>query len=468
MDYANLNQSKLRYLCESKTRPLKPSTPKGTRDFLPAELAGRNYIFHCLREIFTSHGYQPIETPAMETLETLTGKYGDEGDRLIFKILNSGNFLSKVEEGSLVNLNSKVLAAKIAEKALRYDLTVPFARYVVEHRNEITFPFKRYQIQPVWRADRPQKGRYREFYQCDVDVIGSDSLINEIELIQIIDTAFQKLCIQEIKIGVNNRKILVGIAQVLGIMDQFSDFVTALDKWDKVGDEGVKKELIGKGFDVNTVRDIIVLSEAKDIAPLRNMLVEGIGKEGLDELEMVLHKVEELGIGSVCFNPRLARGLDYYTGIIIEVTATDSSGSICAGGRYDDLTGVFGMKDVSGVGISFGADRIYDLMKEKDLLRSVEKSKPDLMFVNFGEDEAFYCFKLMEALRISGVNCELYPDNTKIKKQLAYANAKGIDYVVMAGSDEIRGGKVTLRDMSTGEQRLVTAQEMVSQLTGKG
>lgn len=468
MNYAILNQSKLRYLREDKITALKPSTPKGTRDFLPAELAGRNYIFESLKEIFESHGYQPIETPAMEGLETLTGKYGDEGDRLIFKVLNSGDFLAKEDRGALAKIKAADLVGKIAGKALRYDLTVPFARFVSQHRNDIPFPFKRYQIQPVWRADRPQKGRYREFYQCDVDVIGSGSLVNEVEMIQIIDSAFQKLKVDDVTIGVNNRKILVGMAESLGIMDKFTDFVVALDKWDKIGEEGVKKELIDKGFAASTVKEIIGLSESKDVQSLRNRLDTETGQNGLDELEEVLKKAAELQIHGISFQPRLARGLDYYTGIIIEVTVEDYKGSICAGGRYDDLTSIFGMKEVSGVGISFGADRIYDMMKEKELIEDVAKPKPDLMFVNFGEEEAMHCFKMMDALRISGINCELYPEYVKIKKQMAYANAKGLDYVVMAGSDEIKGGKVSLKDMSTGEQHLVTAQELVKQLTGKG
>jgi len=468
MNYAILNQSKLRYLRDDKITALKPTTPKGTRDFLPAELAGRNFIFESLKEIFESHGFQPIETPAMEGLETLTGKYGDEGDRLIFKVLNSGDFLAKQERSTLAQAKASELAGKIAGKALRYDLTVPFARFVVQHRNDIPFPFKRYQIQPVWRADRPQKGRYREFYQCDVDVIGSDSLVNEVEMVQIIDSAFQKLEVNDFSIGVNNRKILVGMAESLGIMDQFTDFVVALDKWDKIGEEGVKKELIGKGFATKTVKEIIELSESKDISSLRDRLNTETGQKGLDELEEVLSKANELQINALSFQPRLARGLDYYTGIIIEVTVEGYSGSLCAGGRYDDLTSIFGMKEVSGVGISFGADRIYDMMMEKELIQGLEKSKPDLMFVNFGEEEAMHCFKMMDALRISGINCELYPENVKIKKQMAYANAKGLDYVVMAGSDEIKGGKVSLKDMATGDQHLVTAQELVQLLTGKG
>jgi histidyl-tRNA synthetase len=455
-------------LCEDNITALKPSTPKGTRDFLPAELAGRNFIFESLKEIFESHGYQPIETPAMEGLETLTGKYGDEGDRLIFKVLNSGDFLAKEDPDSLAQIKAADLVKKIAGKALRYDLTVPFARFVAQHRNDIPFPFKRYQIQPVWRADRPQKGRYREFYQCDVDVIGSGSLVNEVEMIQIIDSAFQKLKVDDVTIGVNNRKILIGMAESLGIMDQFTDFVVALDKWDKIGEEGVKKELIDKGFAATTVKEIIGLSESKDLQSLRSSLDSETGQQGLDELEEVLTKTAELQIHGISFQPRLARGLDYYTGIIIEVTAEDYKGSICAGGRYDDLTSIFGMKEVSGVGISFGADRIYDMMKEKELIEGVAKPKPDLMFVNFGEEEAMHCFKMMDALRISGINCELYPEYVKIKKQMAYANAKRLDYVVMAGSDEIKGGKVSLKDMSTGEQHLVTAQELVKQLTGKG
>ena len=467
MDNRILIQKQIAIFASPNNRILKPSTPKGTRDFSPAELAGRNFIFETLKNIFSIHGYQPIETPSMESLETLTGKYGEEGDRLIFKILNSGDFLAKVDPDLLNTEKAKELGVKICEKALRYDLTVPFARYVVQHQNDISFPFKRYQIQPVWRADRPQKGRYREFYQCDVDVIGSDSLINEVELIQVISKGFDKLGVKNVTIAVNNRKILSGIANALGIENKFTDFVVALDKWDKIGVEGVKTELSKKGFDEEKVGKIINCVELKNLDDLRELLKDNEGSKGLDELSFVLDRLQELGIGSVVFQPHLARGLDYYTGIIIEVSAEGFSGSICAGGRYDDLTSIFGLKGISGVGVSFGADRIYDLMKEEGLFDSLAEKEKGVLFVNFGEREAMYCMQLLENLRKENIPSELYPDSVKMKKQMAYANAKGMAYVVMVGSDEMDSQMVTIKNMSTGEQKQVSSAELVNHIINK-
>jgi len=440
---------------------LKAATPKGTRDFSPSDLAKRNFIFDTLKSVFQLHGYEPIETPAMENLETLTGKYGEEGDRLIFKILNSGDFLSKVNKEKLTTGDSKGVAKDIAEKALKYDLTVPFARYVVQHQSDITFPFKRYQIQTVWRADRPQKGRYREFYQCDVDVIGSRSLLNEVELIQIIDSAFSKLGITGVNIGINNRKILTGIAEKLGIQEQFSDFVIALDKWDKVGKEGVQTELESKGFNNESVSEIMRYADGIGIEELNKDLQGTEGEKGIEELKSLLITVKALNIANVEFKLNLARGLDYYTGTIIEVTADGSAGSLCAGGRYDDLTGIFGLKDVSGVGVSFGADRIYDLINEKNLFPESLSTGVKLMFVNFGDEEAAYCLSILAQLRAVGISAELYPDAAKMKKQMGYADAKGIEYVALVGSDELKSGKVTLKNMSSGKQEELTVEELL-------
>lgn len=443
---------------------MKPSIPKGTRDFLPEQVVKRNYIFDTIESVFKLFGYVPIETPSMESLETLTGKYGDEGDMLIFKILNSGDYLSGVNKDGLSEISSTELASSIAGKALRYDLTVPFARYVVQHQNDLTFPFKRYQIQPVWRADRPQKSRYREFYQCDVDVIGSKSFLNEIELIQIIDQVFSELGVKDFKIGINHRKILAGLAESLSISDKFSDMVTALDKWDKIGEEGVGKELDSKGVHRDGIAGIMKFAKATSLADLGDLGQSEEGKQGINEVSKILSKLDKLGIKSCLFNATLARGLSYYTGTIIEVVADGFSGSICAGGRYDDLTGIFGMKDVSGVGVSFGADRIYDLMEERNLFPSDANVSTEVMFANFGEEEASFCLPLLKEVRAEGINAELYPDSAKMKKQFSYADAKHVPYVAMIGADEMAKNELTLKTMETGEQRTIKSADLVKEL----
>ena len=447
----------------------KPSIPKGTRDFSPEQMLKRNYIFDTIRNVFQKYGYLPIETPAMETLSTLTGKYGEEGDRLLFKILNSGDYLKKANDEFLSTKNSVKLTTEISEKGLRYDLTVPFARYVVQNRNDITFPFKRYQIQPVWRADKPQRGRYREFYQCDVDVIGSNSLINEVELVQIIDEVFETLGIETI-IKLNNRKILSGIAEVIGEADKIIDITVAIDKLNKIGLEKVNEELVAKGLSTKAVEKLqpILNLEGllKDKFPkLQEILKDSkIGLEGIDELMSVMLHLKDLKLKNKwTFDLTLARGLNYYTGAIIEVEAASVSiGSICGGGRYDDLTGIFGLPEVSGVGISFGADRVYDVMSELNLFPEESSATSKVMFVNFGEEEEKFCLKLVQEIRKEGISAELYPDSVKMKKQMKYADQKSIPAVVLIGQDEIKTGLFTFKNMKSGEQQKVNMQELIS------
>jgi histidyl-tRNA synthetase len=450
----------------------KPSIPKGTRDFSPAEMVKRNYIFDLIKEVFRLYGFQPIETPAMENLSTLMGKYGEEGDKLLFKILNSGDFISKVSGDLLEERNSNKLTSKISEKGLRYDLTVPFARFVVQYQNDITFPFKRYQIQPVWRADRPQKGRYREFYQCDVDVIGSNSLLNEVELVQIIDDVFTRLKINTI-VKINNRKILAGIAEVIGENDRIIDITVAIDKLDKIGLEKVNTELVEKGVSnqaVEKLQPILALegSSIEKIAQLETILANSeIGIKGVNEIKKLFSYLNNLSLQTeVELDLTLARGLNYYTGAIFEVKAKDAEmGSICGGGRYDDLTGIFGLPNMSGVGVSFGAERIYDILTQMNLfpLKSTETTK--VLFVNFGEKEEAYCLPVLADLRKNGVNAEIFPDSTKMQKQMNYANKKEIPYVILAGETEIKAKKFTLKNMASGEQQLVSASELINVLS---
>ena len=441
----------------------KPSIPKGTRDFSTEEMQRREYIFDTIRQVFRLYGYQAIETPAMENLSSLLGKYGDEGDKLLFRILNSGDFLSSVDEKDLVNRDTGKLSSRICEKGLRYDLTVPFARYVVQHRDELVFPFKRYQIQPVWRADRPQKGRYREFFQCDVDVIGSDSLLNEFELLRIIDDIFSKLTISVV-IKINNRKILSGIAEYIGEGSRITDITVAIDKLDKIGIDAVNAELREKG----------VSGEAlKKLKPL--LVIDGDNKEKLGQLEKILSDspsglkgVEEMRllfeyignvqmIGKVELDLTLARGLNYYTGAIIEVKSADVSiGSICGGGRYDNLAGVFGMEGVSGVGVSFGADRIYDVLKQLDLFDELKVSSTEVLVLNFSNKETSYSLQIVEKLRKLSVNAEYYPDPVKLKKQMSYADAKKIPWIIIAGEDEVKNNSLTIKNMATGNQEKIT------------
>ena len=452
----------------------KPSIPKGTRDFSPIEMAKRNYIFDTIKDVFLLYGFQQIETPAMENLSTLMGKYGEEGDKLLFKILNSGDFLSSAPDELLANKDYIHLITKVSEKGLRYDLTVPFARYVVQHRNDLQMPFKRYQIQPVWRADRPQRGRYREFYQCDADVVGSDSLYNEVELVAMIDEVFNRFGINVV-IKLNNRKILSGIAEIIGAPEKIVDITVAIDKIDKIGIENVNLELAEKGLSqeaIETLRPLLTLSGTNDekMSTLEQMLSSSeIGMKGLDELKFVLDNVKALDLKSrVEVDVSLARGLNYYTGTILEVKALDvSMGSISGGGRYDNLTGVFGMDGLSGVGISFGADRIFDVLNTLDLYPASTKASTDVIFTNFGDKEAQSCLKHMKQLRESGISCELYPDAAKMKKQMNYANAKGIPFVAMVGESEISSGTISLKNMSTGEQVCLTLGEAILMIKNK-
>lgn len=449
----------------------KPSIPKGTRDFSPLEMAKRNYIFDTIREVFHHFGFQQIETPAMENLSTLMGKYGDEGDKLLFKIQNSGDYFSGLTDEELLSRNAAKLASKFCEKGLRYDLTVPFARYVVMHREEITFPFKRYQIQPVWRADRPQKGRYREFYQCDADVVGSDSLLNEVELVQMIDAVFTAFGVR-VSIKINNRKILAGIAEIIGEADKIVDITVAIDKLDKIGLENVNAELASKGIPqeaIDKLQPIILLSgsNAKKLETLKEVLAGSeTGMKGVEESEFILSTVAGLDIrNEVELDLTLARGLNYYTGAIFEVKALDVQiGSISGGGRYDNLTGVFGMPGVSGVGISFGADRIFDVLNQLDLYPKDAVNGTRLLFVNFGQAEAAYCLPVLAKVRAAGVRAEIYPDSAKMKKQMSYANAKNIPFVAIAGETEMNEGKFTLKNMLTGEQHAVTADELLAMM----
>lgn len=447
----------------------KPSIPKGTRDFGPVEMAKRNYIFDTIKEVYALYGFQQIETPAMETLQTLMGKYGEEGDKLLFKILNSGDYMNKVSDEDLHSLNSLKLAAKLCEKGLRYDLTVPFARYVVQHREELQLPFKRYQIQPVWRADRPQKGRYREFYQCDADVVGSDSLLNEVELMQIVDTVFTKFGVR-VCIKINNRKILTGIAEVIGEAEKIVDITVAIDKLDKIGFEKVNEELRNDGISeeaIEKLQPIISLSGSNEekLEVISQVLAgSGTGQKGVEETRFILNTLKAVGLNNeIELDLTLARGLNYYTGAIFEVKALDTPmGSITGGGRYDNLTGIFGLPGLSGVGISFGADRIYDVLNALDLYPKEAVNSTQVLFINFGETETAYCLPIVGKLRQAGIRSEIFPDKAKMKKQMSYANAKNIPFVVLAGENEMAAGKVTLKNMESGEQTLVTAEELIA------
>lgn len=448
---------------------MKPSIPKGTRDFSPAEMVRREYIFDTVREVFRLYGYQPLETPAMENLSTLLGKYGEEGDKLLFRILNSGDFYSVVKGADSSDLDSGKVSSLISEKGLRYDLTVPFARYVVQHRDEITFPFKRYQIQPVWRADRPQKGRYREFFQCDVDVIGSYSLLNEFELIRIIDDVFNRLTIDVI-IKINSRKILSGVAEVIGEVEKITDITVSIDKIEKLGIDQVNEELRARGVGDEAIlklQPVFRLSGTNEdkLRDLREILeVSAVGNEGISELQTLFSYLSGSRITSeVQLDLTLARGLDYYTGAIIEVKARDVNiGSICGGGRYDNLTGVFGLEGVPGVGVSFGADRIFDVMSQLAIFRDLDNSGTKVLIMNFGENETSYALRIREMITDLGICAELYPDPVKLKKQMSYADSRGIPFIILAGDEEIRNNLVTVKIMSTGEQRKMTHDEMLS------
>ncbi|MCW8982151.1 MAG: histidine--tRNA ligase [Altibacter sp.] len=452
----------------------KPSIPKGTRDFSPQEVVKRNYIIDTIKASFTRFGFQPIETPSFENSETLMGKYGEEGDRLIFKILNSGDFLSKVDDTLYAEKDSGKITQRISEKALRYDLTVPFARYVVQHQNEITFPFKRYQIQPVWRADRPQKGRFREFYQCDADVVGSDSLWQEVEFVQLYDAVFAKLKLDGVTIKLNNRKILSGIAEVIGETDKLIDFTVALDKLDKIGEEGVKTEMRGKGISETAIQKVQPLFEAKGNASEKLTLLSELlktsetGKKGVSELEFIVSTISEIGLqtANLEIDVTLARGLNYYTGAIFEVAAPEgvNMGSIGGGGRYDDLTGIFGLPNVSGVGISFGLDRIYLVMEELNLFPETVAEGSRVLFINFGEAEARYALKAVTRLRRQGISAELYPDAAKMGKQMGYADKRDIPFVVLAGEKEMEDGQYTLKNMKSGVQDQLNLDALINAL----
>ena len=448
----------------------KPSIPKGTRDFGPVEMAKRNYIFNTIRSVYELYGFQQIETPAQETLATLMGKYGEEGDKLLFKILNSGDYLSKIDDDELKERNTMRLASKICEKGLRYDLTVPFARYVVMHREELQLPFKRYQVQPVWRADRPQKGRYREFYQFDGDVVGSDSLLNEVELMQIVDTVFSRFGVR-VQIKINNRKILTGIAEVIGAADKIVDITVAIDKLDKIGIDNVNAELREDGLSEEQIQKLqpIIMLEGSNEQKL-NTIAEVLassetGLKGVEETKYILGYLTSLN-NEIQLDLTLARGLSYYTGAIFEVKALDTPmGSISGGGRYDNLTGIFGMPGLSGVGISFGVDRIYDVLNALDLYPKDSVTTTQLLFINFGERETAYCLPIINKVRAKGIRSEIYPDASKMKKQMSYANAKQIPFVALAGESEINEGKVTLKNMETGEQQMVTPDELIERLS---
>ena len=451
----------------------KPSIPKGTRDFGPQEMSRRNYIFNTIREVYSLYGFEQIETPAMENLSTLMGKYGEEGDKLLFKILNSGDFLRGISSEDLASGATGHLAAQLCEKGLRYDLTVPFARYVVQHREELALPFRRYQIQPVWRADRPQKGRYREFYQCDADVVGSDSLLCEVELMQIVDEVFRRFGIR-VCIKINNRKILSGIAEMIGEADKIVDITVAIDKLDKIGLDAVNEELREDGISeeaIQKLQPIIKLSgtNAEKIQTMREVLAGSeVGQKGIDEVEYVLSKLSTLH-SQLELDLTLARGLNYYTGCIFEVKALDVEiGSITGGGRYDNLTGIFGMPGLSGVGISFGADRIYDVLNQLNLYPEAVTTATQVLFINFGEKETDYSLPIISQLRGQGIRCEIYPDASKMKKQMQYANQKGIPFVAMTGETEMAEGKVMLKNMQTGEQQLLSPDEMILKLKSRG
>ena len=447
----------------------KPSIPKGTRDFGPVEMARRNYIFDTIRSVYALYGFQQIETPAMENLSTLMGKYGEEGDKLLFKILNSGDFMRGVTDENLREDSSNKLATRLCEKGLRYDLTVPFARYVVQHREELSLPFRRFQIQPVWRADRPQKGRYREFYQCDADVVGSDSLLNEVELMQIVDEVFRRFGIR-VCIKINNRKILTGIAEVIGQADKIVDITVAIDKLDKIGLDNVNAELRECGLPddaIEKLQPIIQLSGSNDekLATMRQVLASSeTGLRGISEVEYVISKLSALN-SQLELDLTLARGLNYYTGCIFEVKALDVEiGSITGGGRYDNLTGIFGMPGLSGVGISFGADRIYDVLNQLDLYPETVSTTTQLLFINFGEAEAAYCLPILAQARQAGIRCEIYPDAAKMKKQMQYANQKQVPFVAIAGENEMAEGRITLKNMTSGEQQLLTPAELIEKM----
>ncbi len=448
----------------------KPSIPKGTRDFGPVEMAKRNYIFNTIRSVYELYGFQQIETPAQETLQTLMGKYGEEGDKLLFKILNSGDYLSKIGDSELTERNTLRLASKICEKGLRYDLTVPFARYVVMHREELQLPFKRYQVQPVWRADRPQKGRYREFYQFDGDVVGSDSLLNEVELMQIVDTVFTRFGVR-VQIKINNRKILTGIAEVIGAADKIVDITVAIDKLDKIGIDNVNQELREDGLSeeqIEKLQPIIMLEGTNEqkLETIAQVLASSeTGLKGVEETKYILGFLTSLN-NEIQLDLTLARGLSYYTGAIFEVKALDTPmGSISGGGRYDNLTGIFGMPGLSGVGISFGVDRIYDVLNALDLYPKDSLNTTQVLFINFGEQETAYCLPIINKVRENGIRAEIYPDATKMKKQMSYANAKQIPFVVLAGESEMAAQKVTLKNMETGEQMLVSQEELIAKLS---
>ena len=449
----------------------KPSIPKGTRDFSPVEMSKRNYIFNTIKSVYELYGFKQIETPAMETLQTLLGKYGEEGDKLLFKVLNSGDYLNKIDRAELEEANALRLSTKICEKGLRYDLTVPFARFVVMHREELQMPFKRYQIQPVWRADRPQKGRYREFYQCDADIVGSDSLLNEVELMQIIDTVFSRFGIR-VQIKINNRKLLTGIAEYIGEADKIVDITVAIDKLDKIGLDQVNAELAANGLSdeaIAKLQPIILLSGTTEekLQKMAELLsASEMGMKGIEETRFIFNVLEQAGLkNELQLDLTLARGLNYYTGAIFEVKALDVQiGSITGGGRYDNLTGIFGMPGLSGVGISFGADRIYDVLNTLDLYPQDTTTGTRLLFVNFGEAETAYCMPVAAEARRRGIATEIYPDKVKMKKQMAYANANAIPFVAMAGEDEINKGIFALKDMNTGEQLQLTAEEMLTHL----
>ncbi|MBQ6204803.1 MAG: histidine--tRNA ligase [Prevotella sp.] len=450
----------------------KPNIPKGTRDFSPLEMAKRNYIFNTIKDVYALYGFQQIETPAMETLGTLMGKYGEEGDKLLFKVLNSGDYLSKIDDKELMERNALHLAARLCEKGLRYDLTVPFARYVVMHREELQLPFKRYQIQPVWRADRPQKGRYREFYQCDADVVGSDSLLNEVELMQIVDTVFTRFGIR-VQIKINNRKILSGIAEVIGAADKIVDITVAIDKLDKIGIDNVNQELRENGLSeeqIEKLQPIISLAGTNEekLAVIAEVLKDSeTGLKGVEETKFIIDMLKTSGLkNEIQLDLTLARGLNYYTGAIFEVKALDVQiGSITGGGRYDNLTGIFGMPGLSGVGISFGADRIFDVLNQLDLYPKEAVNGTQLLFINFGEKETAYCLPVASKARQAGIRTEVFPDSVKMKKQMSYANAKQIPFVALAGENEIGEGKLTLKNMITGEQQLVTPEELIDEVT---
>jgi len=453
----------------------KPSIPKGTRDFSPTEMVRRSYIFDTIKKSFIKYGFLPIETPSMENLKTLTGKYGDEGDKLIFKVLNSGDYLKKADKEAIEEANSSKLIGSISEKALRYDLTVPFARYVVQHQNDLAFPFKRYQIQPVWRADRPQRGRYREFYQCDADVVGSNSLLYEVEIVQLLDEVLYNLGIPGFTIKINNRKVLSGIAEITGESDKIIDITVAIDKLDKIGEEGVVKELESKEVSASAIEKIKPLfllkgGYKKVVSEMKTMLQDSeIGLRGIEELAFIFETIDALGLKKATFefDVTLARGLNYYTGAIFEVSANNvKMGSISGGGRYDDLTGIFGLKDVSGVGISFGADRIYDVLDELELFPEFSAESTQVMLVNFGIDNLF-CLKVLKELRENSINAEFYPSSVKLKKQMKYANDKNIPFVIFINEEEVASNSLELKNMLTGDQQKLTIKDVITTIIDK-